>query len=187
VHTTQINKPDLLDLPGSDWLNIGGTERKEGWKILNIQPGEHVDYVSDLRDLSGFADESFDVIYTSHTLEHLGYQKDLATAIAGIYRILRTGGKLYVSVPDLDVLCRLFIHERATMDDRLRIMRMMFGGQLDQYDFHYVGLNGEFLAHYLFKTGFRELYQVPEFNIFKDTSSLRFNNVLISLNMVAIK
>ena len=43
-------------------LHIGGTEPKEGWKMLDIQPAPHVDYVADIRDLSQFSDESFDEI-----------------------------------------------------------------------------------------------------------------------------
>src|SRR5688500_1370163 len=111
----------MLSLPGDAWLNIGGTARKPGWKILNIQPGDHVDYVGDVSDLSRFPDQSFDAIYTSHTLEHLGYQKALPKALAGIHRILRPGGKLFASVPDLDTLCRLFVHEDASPSDRYHV------------------------------------------------------------------
>jgi hypothetical protein len=32
-------------------LHIGGTEAKAGWKILNSQLGQNVDYIGDIRDL----------------------------------------------------------------------------------------------------------------------------------------
>ena len=177
----------MLSLPGEAWLNIGGTTRTDGWKVLNIQPGEHVDFVGDVSDLSRFAPESFDVVYTSHTLEHLGYQKALPMALAGIHRILRPGGKLFTSVPDLDTLCRLFVHEDASPSDRFHIMRMMFGGQIDQHDFHFVGLNAEFMVSFLSDAGFKDLHKVSEFGIFNDTSSLRYAGMLISLNIVATR
>ena len=104
----------MLSLPGTDWLHVGGTARKEGWKVLNIQPGEHVDYVGDVSDLSGFADQSFDVVYSSHTLEHLGYQRDLPRALAAIYRILRPGGKLFASVPDRPIPERTFFDNSSS-------------------------------------------------------------------------
>lgn len=107
--------------------------------------------------------------------------------IRSIHRILRPDGKFFVSVPDLDTLCRLFVDEQLTPDERFYVMRMMFGGQTDEHDFHYVGLNAEFLAHFLNEAGFREIYRPPEFNIFHDTSSMKYRGVLISLNMVAIK
>jgi predicted SAM-dependent methyltransferase len=187
---TTEDSPDItqmLSLPGSAWLNIGGTARKERWKVLNIQPGDHVDYVGDISDLSQFPDQSWDVIYTSHTLEHLGYQKALPRALAGIHRILRPGGKLFATVPDLDVLCRLYLHEDATPSDRFHLMRMMFGGQIDQHDFHFVGLNAEFMVSFLSDAGFKELHKLSEFGMFDDTSSQRFAGVLISLNIVATR
>ena len=52
-------------------LNIGGEEKKEGWKILNIQKKEAVDYVGDVTDLSQFEDNSIDEIYASHVIEHV--------------------------------------------------------------------------------------------------------------------
>ena len=32
-------------------LHVGGKEKKDGWKILNIQPGPDVDYVGSCTDL----------------------------------------------------------------------------------------------------------------------------------------
>ncbi len=56
-----------------------------------------------------------------------------------------------------------------TAGDRFFIMRMMFGGQNDKYDFHRVGLNHDFLGSFLFTAGFRRVYRVPEFNVFDST------------------
>ena len=39
-------------------LHIGGETPKPGWKILNIQPKPHVDYIGDISDLSQFSDGS---------------------------------------------------------------------------------------------------------------------------------
>jgi predicted SAM-dependent methyltransferase len=172
---------------GSERLHIGGKDAAPGWKLLNIQAAEGVDYVGDIRDLSQFADASLDAVYGSHVLEHVGYQKALGETIRSIHRILRPGGKFFVSVPDLDVLCRFFTHERLTAADRFHVMRMMFGGQMDEHDIHYVGLNAEFLAQFLRQGGFGRIFRVPELGIFNDTSSMRFQGVLISLNMIAIK
>jgi len=54
-------------------LHIGGKQVKEGWKILNIQPGKGVDFVGDAADLSQFNDGTFDEVYAAHVSEHLGY------------------------------------------------------------------------------------------------------------------
>ena len=184
---TTTENPGLLDATGTDRLHIGGKEKKDGWKVLNIQAGEAVDYVGDIRDLSSFPRNSFDIVYASHVLEHVSYHSELNAALRWIRRILRPGGKLFVSVPDLETLCRLFLHEQNTKEMRFKIMRMMFGGQTDPHDFHHAGLTEEILGDFLRTAGFKEVHRVPEFGIFSDTSNLRLGGVLVSLNLVAIK
>src|SRR6476660_9763094 len=90
-------------------LNIGGTEPRHGWKILNIQPGPCVDFVGDCTDLSQFADDSVAEVYASHVFEHLGYQEDLPRALREVRRVLVPGGLFRIGVPDLDALCWLFM------------------------------------------------------------------------------
>lgn len=167
-------------------LHIGGLERKDGWKILNAQAGPEVDYVGDVRDLGQFGDDSIESIYASHVLEHVG-QADIVMVLKGIRRILKQGGEFRVSVPDLDVLCRLFLNPRASVKEKWQIMQMMFGGQIDRHDFHYVGLNEHFLGHFLVEVGFREVRRVASFGIFRDTSELRLFGFPISVNMIAVK
>jgi predicted SAM-dependent methyltransferase len=169
-------------------LNIGGIEVREGWKILNIQPGPGVDYVGNCATLGQFAEASVDEIYAAHVLEHLGYQQELAGALREMRRVLIPGGVLRLSVPDLDVLCRLFVDPALSTDQRFFVMRMMFGGQIDEHDFHRVGLNWDFLSGYLAKTGFHEIKRVAEFGLFPaDCSAMQFGDRLISLNVVARK
>lgn len=184
---TDALPPGLLEERGEARLHLGGKTRRAGWKNLNAQPSEDVDFVGDIRDLSRFSDASQDMVYASHVLEHLGYQKDLPQVLGEIVRILKPGGRLFVSVPDLAVLTRLFADPGASNKLRIAVMRMMFGGQLDPYDFHYVGLWDEYLAFLLFKAGYSAAYRVAGFGLFDDTSELTFDDVAISLNMVAVK
>jgi predicted SAM-dependent methyltransferase len=167
-------------------LHIGGHESKAGWKILNIQAGPAVDYVGDLRDLSQFADASFEEVYASHVLEHVA-QAQVVPTLRGVRRILQPGGRLMVSVPDLDVLCQSFVSPFASPDVKFHVMRMIFGGQVDAHDFHYMGFNQEFLAHFLREAGFSSSQRVASFGLFKDTSEFRPYGFPISLNMVAIR
>ncbi len=167
-------------------LHIGGTERKDGWKILSAQPGPHVDYVGDIRDLSRFGDSSIENVYASHVLEHVG-QSDVRPVLHGIRRTLVPGGKFQVSVPDLDVLCHLFISPRATVQVKWHAMRMMFGGQVDAYDFHYIGFNEQFLRTLFAEVGFSDVRRVTSLGLFQDSSELAPYGFPISLNMIAAK
>ena len=87
-------------------LHIGGKQEKEGWSILNIQKKDGVDFLGDISDLSQFQENSIQEIYASHVVEHID-QKNIKKTLKGIYRILKDDCKFYVSVPDLDILCRV--------------------------------------------------------------------------------
>ena len=94
-------------------LHIGGWEAKEGWKILNIQKRDNVDFVGDISDLSQFKDNSISEVYASHVFEHVKYI-DVKKTLLGIYRILVAGGKFYISVPNMDILFRQFLEKKKS-------------------------------------------------------------------------
>jgi predicted SAM-dependent methyltransferase len=179
--------PGLLEERGDARLHIGGWVRKPGWQVLNIQPGEHVDHLGDLRDLSRFADASFDMVYASHVFEHLGHRRDVAEAFADVARIVRPGVRFFVGVPDLKTLCWFFVHREVSDEQRQHVMHMMYGDQSDEHNFHYTGFWDSYLASHLKMAGFSAVYRVETFGLFDDTSEVRLGGTLISLNMVAVK
>ncbi len=167
-------------------LHIGGKEKKEGWKILNIQTSNNVDYIGDIRDLSQFDDKSVSEVYASHVVEHVD-QKKIQDTLKGVFRILKENGKFYISVPDMEILCRIFLDPKAPTKVKFHTMRMMFGGQIDDFDYHYFGWNYEFLNDYLKETGFKKIERVKSFNLFNDTSDYAPYGLPISLNVIAYK
>lgn len=167
-------------------LHIGGQEVKAGWKLLNIQGVEGIDYIGDLRNLSQFGDGEFDKVYASHVLEHVG-QADALNTLKGVHRILKPEGLFFVSVPDLEVLSHIILNPIATSEAKFHAMRMMFGGQIDAHDFHYFGWTMDFLSQFLSSAGFRRIERVASFGLFKDTSDYKPYGFPISLNVVAQK
>jgi predicted SAM-dependent methyltransferase len=169
-------------------LHVGGQVRVEGWEILNINPGPNVDHVSDAGNLECFPDDTFTEIYASHVLEHFDYTGPLVGALKEWIRVMAPGGTLYVSVPDLDVLARLFLdRELLSYQDRFLTMRMIFGGHIDKSDYHLVGLNEEFLRDLLRIAGFTDIRRVENFGIFDDMSTTTLKGVPISVNVVCQK
>jgi predicted SAM-dependent methyltransferase len=168
-------------------LNIGTRTKNKGWKNFDIDPGPDVDYVGDCMDLSQLADNSVETIYASHVLEHVSYQKDLQATLKEWFRVLVSGGEVMISVPDLETLCRLFLAPTLTGKQRFQVMQVMFGGQMDEFDFHSVGLSSEWLGGYLQGAGFAQIRRVEKFNLFQDCSIAAIAGVPISLNMTAQK
>lgn len=169
-------------------LHIGGKVRLDGWEVLNALPGDYVDHIGDARDLSQFADNTFDEIYASHVVEHFDYMGELESTLREWYRVLAPSGRLGISVPDLDILATLFIKKEVmTFEDRFMIMRMIFGGHVNQYDHHKVGLSQDLLTGYLMLCGFAGVERVSSFGIFDDSSNAIFKEQPISLNVVAVK
>jgi predicted SAM-dependent methyltransferase len=109
-------------------LHIGSRSRTEGWTNFDIAAGPEVDYVGSCQDLAQFETATVDAIYASHVLEHLGFQTDLPRALAELFRVLKPGAPVMISVPDLDALCRIFIHPQLDVHGRFLVMQMMFGG-----------------------------------------------------------
>lgn len=89
------------------WLEIGpGESRLPGeWITLDCTPrAEVVDYVGTWgEDRLPFGDNSFELVYASHVLEHVPWYHTVP-ALTEVHRILQPGGALEIHVPDLDVL-----------------------------------------------------------------------------------
>jgi predicted SAM-dependent methyltransferase len=169
------------------YLHLGGTIRTPGWEVFNAVPGDYVDHVGNANDLSRFPDGTFAELYGSHIVEHFDYKNELIAALKEWYRVLAPGGKLYISVPDLDILCPMILDRRLTEEQRFMAMRILFGGHADEWDYHKVGLNQDFLTGYLTIVGFKKIEKVREFGLFRDTSSMHFAGRAISLNIIAYK
>jgi predicted SAM-dependent methyltransferase len=170
-------------------LHIGGQSPHPDWKILDIEARPEVDYVADAANLSQFSDNSVDKIYASHVLEHFFYclNNELLSVLQEWHRVLKPNGLLMISVPNLKILCWLFLNPELKIADRIFLMRVIFGGQINQYDVHKVGFNFEILASFLQKVGFQDYWQVDEFIMFDDCSRIRILDIPISLNVVAKK
>lgn len=182
----QAGQPETRGIPRR--LHIGGTARASGWEILNVTPASCVDHVGNASDLSRFRDETFLEIYASHVVEHLDYKHELVDTLKEWHRVLEPGGRVMISVPDLDVLAGLLLAKNElTVEQRFFVMRMIFGGHVDEHDYHVVGLNQEFLAQFLGDSGYAAIRRVESFGLFDDMSEMDINGIAVSLNMIAEK
>ena len=87
----------------------------------------------------------------------------------------------------MDSLCHFFISPLANKKIKFHVMRMIFGGQVDEYDYHYFGWNYEFLNDYLTQAKFSEIKRVQSFGLVDETSDFKPYGFPISLNVIATK
>lgn len=166
-------------------LNIGGLSPATGWKTMH--PSAEADIKGDFGDLGQFEDGSVEMIYSCHLLQRLGYNEELPQAMAECFRILQPDGEIMVAVPDMVALTALFVHDKATPEHQWHLMRILFGGEVDDDDYNATGFTADFLATYLTGAGFEGIKCVEDFALFEDASQEKLNNIPISLNMKAVK
>ena len=87
----------------------------------------------------------------------------------------------------MDVLFKLFLNSDFNVKQKIHILGMIFGGQMDDFDIHYFGWNFQLLNGTLQANGFKKIEKVKSFNLFNDTSEYSPYDVPISLNLTAEK
>lgn len=100
-------------------LNLGcGTRFHPDWTNLDVVSTSSFVEAYDVREGLPFPDDTFDVVYHSHLLEHLAKDKGLPFC-RECYRVLKKGGIIRVVVPDLERIAKLYLRalEGALMGD----------------------------------------------------------------------
>lgn len=82
---------------------------------------------------------------------------------------------------------RLLLDHTLDVNERFFTMKMIYGAQSDDFDFHYMGFDGITLPTLLSAHGFCDLKRVGNFNIIQDTSSMVYHGREISLNIAGRK
>ncbi len=101
-------------------LNIGcGAHYHPAWTNIDVAPATREVLPWDVKKGLPFKDDSFDVVYHSHVLEHLSPQ-DATLFLKETARILKPAGVTRVVVPDLEQIVRLYLEklEAARNDGR---------------------------------------------------------------------
>ncbi|MBZ9566652.1 class I SAM-dependent methyltransferase [Modicisalibacter tunisiensis] len=121
----QALQPAMNDTAPRTFLNVGcgsaGPERlpeclrQPGWRQirLDINPDVEPDILADTTDLSAVESESVDAVFSSHNLEHLD-DHAVPTALAEMHRVIRPGGFLLITLPDLQQVAQWVAQGKLT-------------------------------------------------------------------------
>jgi SAM-dependent methyltransferase len=187
----QFWRPALPQVPQVN-LHLG-CGRVNHPQFINIDglPAPHIHYIRSLTNLSGFAENSVDLIYACHCLEHFSHHQT-PEILQKWFKLLKQGGTLRLSVPDFDLV--LEIYQSANRDIE-SIQGFVMGGQDYKFNFHQVLFNRVSLERLLLTTGFTKVQPWQpgscEMTTFDDYSNfeIRVNakSYPVSLNLEAIK
>lgn len=133
-------------------LHLGcGKRYLKGFTHVDLATYPHIDYKSDIGTLSFFEDESASIIYCSHALEYFD-RFEVTDVLLEWNRVLIPGGSLYVSVPDLDSLIRIY-HKTQDLE---KILGPLFGRWPleDGFVYHRTVWNQSTLTKKLNESGF---------------------------------
>jgi SAM-dependent methyltransferase len=101
--------PDFVSIDYSRLAALKGTRVGKlliSWQILTPLPSGYLNY--DLHKGIPFGNETVDVVYSSHLLEHLPHASAWAF-LKEIYRVLKPAGWVRIVVPDLEGIVRFYL------------------------------------------------------------------------------
>lgn len=134
-------------------LHLGcGNKFIKGYVHIDAIDFPHVDHVSAIDNLSFIEDNSVDLIYACHVLEHFK-RRDVSKVLKEWNRVLTPGGILRLAVPNFEKICEVY-----TVSKNLDlVIGPLFGGQNYLYNIHYNIFDLKSINEYLSKSGFKDI------------------------------
>lgn len=181
-------------------LHIGcGKVYLPGFINVDIFDSVHADLYCDMMRLP-FDSNSFDLVYSSHCLEHC-HRHTIVATLHHWREILKPGGVLRLAVPHFAAAV-VWYQKTGNLDD---IMGLIFGGQTHPRNNHFVAFDKASLENSLRRAGFdKDIrfwdWRTTEHSAFDDYSQAylpadpvtrkpmdKENGLLVSLNLEATK
>lgn len=173
-------------------LHLGcGTKHIQGFTNIDIRYLPGVDEVNNIRFLRNYKNNSVDLIYACHVLEHFS-RWEYKNVLTRWYELLKPGGILRLAVPNFSAIVA-----RYTQTGNLNeVMGLLYGGQDYDENYHYTTFDKTSLETDLTTIGFTTIteydHAATEHANIDDFSQaylphLDSNGKLMSLNIEAVK
>jgi predicted SAM-dependent methyltransferase len=132
-----------------------GKRHLPGFLHVDRDAYDHIDHVADISQLPFLASDSVDLIYCCHALEYFD-RFEIPKVLGEWRRVLKKGGVLRLSVPDLDQVCRLYEMKRDP--------KLLYGFLYGHYAkggatpiYHKMIFNFESMQEFLHEAGFQQV------------------------------
>jgi SAM-dependent methyltransferase len=176
---------------GRVYVNLGcGASTSAEFVNVDAVPQRRTHFVADIQSLLMFPDDSVDLVYASHVIEHLP-RKHLDRTLKEWFRTLKPGGTLRFGVPDFDSLVDMY---HASGNDPEAIVDQLLG-QDGEYDDHHTIWNRAYAEKVLRGVGFTNVRawdpETVDHHEFTDKTARAYEvdgrRIPISLNLEATK
>ena len=136
-------------------LHLGcGEKYIPGFIHIDVRKFPHMDYLASVDKLDMFKDNSVDLIYACHLLEHFK-RNQIENILKEWYRVLKLGGILRIAVPDFEKLIKIYL--------KYKDLKLILGSLVGKQDYlentHYVIFDFSTLSEILKKVGFKKVYK----------------------------
>ncbi len=136
-------------------LHLGcGKRYIPGFTHVDLADYPHIDYRHNVSDLSMFEDNSIELVYACHVLEHFK-RFEVEKVLKEWHRVLVPHGILRLAVPDFESI--VLVYEKHK--DIELVMGLLYGGQEYEYNFHHVLFDFKYLEKLLGKVGFKNIHR----------------------------
>ena len=166
------------------YLHIGcGTNiLPKPFENLDGREFEGVDHVSSASDLKQFDDETFDMVYASHILEHHP-RNEVESVLKEWVRVVKVDGIVRISVPSFKSATQIY-DKTGKLEN---ILWPLSGGQTYDYEFHYCLFDERTLTALMKKCGLTAihpwLYTRTRHSDYWDFSQAVTHGIQVSLNL----
>ena len=145
-------------------LHLGcGNVRIPGFVNVDVRLSPAVDVLDDVRELRYFRNETAALIYACHVLEHFSHAEVLPI-LSRWHNVLKPGGELRISVPDMDRIVKIYLRnwQHFQTPPNTPWIGLIYGGQVNQHDYHKTGFNFVYLKYLLTQAGFVDVEEYAQ-------------------------
>lgn len=174
-------------------LHLGcGNKKIENFINIDIRKEVEPDLVDDISKLNNIENDSVDLVYACHVLEHFG-RHEYIKVLKKWYEVLKTNGILRISVPDFSKVVDYYNKTK----DLKKLVGFLYGGQNYKENYHYYTWDFNSISEDLKSVGFKEVrrydwketehYNLDDFSQAYIPHMDKENGLLMSLNIEAVK